>query len=191
MAERKVPVEVSARHVHLSPDHLEILFGKGVALQPERDISQPGQFAAKEKVTVVGPKGQLSVRVVGPTRRETQVELATSDCRAIGVEPVLRVSGTLSGTAAAKLVGPVGEVPLTQGVMVAQRHLHVNPQQAADLGLAHGDVVSVRTNSSRPVTFHDVFVRSRAGVDELSFMIDTDEANAAGLKGGETGRLII
>lgn len=185
MLEHKVPIEVSARHIHLSPEHLEVLFGGGAQLHTLRNISQPGQFAAEEKITVVGPKGQLSVRVVGPVREQTQVELAVSECRLLGIEPVLRVSGSLQGTSAVTLVGPAGKVELTQGVIVAQRHLHINPREAAEWGLRHGNIISIKTTGLRPVTFHDVYVVSREKIDELSFMIDVDEANAAGLKGGE------
>lgn len=185
-----VLVEVSARHVHLSRADAEALFGAGAELHPRKKISQPGQFAAEETVVVIGSRGQLSVRVVGPLRSETQVELAASDCRALGLEPALRVSGTLQGTPGATLEGPRGRVSLRRGVIVAQRHLHVSPDQAAKLGVAHGDRISIRTSGPRPVTFHDVAVRSREGIDELSFMIDTDEANAAGLTGGEAGEIV-
>ncbi len=190
MAERKVLIEVSARHVHLSAEHLAALFGPNAELHVRKKISQPGQFASHEIVAVIGPKAILPVRVVGPIRAETQVELAVRDCRAIGIDTALRVSGTLDDTPGCVLEGPKGRVTLHQGVIVAQRHLHVSPEQAQNLELKHGDKVSIRTNGSRPVTFHDVFVRSRAGVDELSFMIDTDEANTAGLKGGEEGTLV-
>jgi putative phosphotransacetylase len=190
MAEHKVLIEVSARHIHLSAEHLEALFGKGAELHVYKKISQPNQFAAVEKVTLVGPKGKLDLRVVGPLRSETQAELSVSDCRTLGLPVVLRVSGNLADTAGAIIEGPQGKVELKQGVIVAQRHLHINPKQAALFGLKHGDVVSVKTNSTRPVTFHDVFVRSREGVDEMSFMIDTDEANAAGINSGEEGIII-
>ena len=190
MAERKVLIEVSARHLHLSQEHMMALFGPDSELHIRKTISQPGQFAAHEIVAVIGPKSILPVRVVGPIRSETQVELTAGDCRALGIEVALRVSGTLDNTPGCMLEGPKGRVTLRQGVIVAQRHLHVSPAQAESLGLKHGDKVSIRTIGTRPVTFHDVFVRSRAGVDELSFMIDTDEANAAGLRGGEEGILV-
>jgi putative phosphotransacetylase len=190
MEKRSLPVEVSARHIHLSAEHLAVLFGPTAKLQTKKTISQPGQFAAEEMVDVVTTRGKLTVRVVGPTRSETQVELTASDCRALGLPVVLRVSGTLEGTPGVTLDGPYGSVELTRGVIVAQRHLHVSPTDAAAMNLKHGDVISVRTTGTRPVTFHDVFVRSREGVDELSFMIDTDEANAAGIMGGETGEVV-
>ena len=184
------PVEVSARHLHLCREHWEVLFGPGAELHEAKKISQPGQFGAKERVDVVGPRGRLSCRVVGPLRKETQVELSVTDCRAIGVDAVLRVSGDLNGTSGARLEGPQGAVELKQGVVVARRHLHINPKQAAEWGLKHGDAVSIRTSGTRPILFHDVFVRSREGLDELSFMIDTDEANAAGLIGAEAGEIV-
>ena len=190
MIERKVPVEVSAKHVHLSQTNLEQLFGTGFKLHTLKSISQPGQFAAQETVTVVGPHGQLKARIVGPVRPETQVELSASDCRQLGFLVELRVSGDLTNTPGCQLVGPKGEVELNYGVIVAQRHLHLSSSQATEWGVKHGDVISVRTKGSRPVTFHDVYVRSRENTDELSFMIDTDEANAAGLKGGEEGIIV-
>ncbi len=190
MPERQVPIEVSARHVHLSAEHLAALFGPAASLHSLKTISQPGQFAAEERVDVVTPKGKLSVRVVGPVRSETQVELAASECRSLGLPVMLKVSGSLEGTPGATLEGPYGTVELSRGVIVAQRHLHIAPTAAAAWNLKHGDVVSIKTGGSRPVTFHDVYVRSREGVDELSFMIDTDEANAAGLTGGEQGEVV-
>ena len=190
MSEHVVTVEVSARHLHLSPAHLQALFGPGYALTSLQVISQPGQFAAREEVEVQGPRGSLVCRVVGPTRSATQVELTTTECRRLGLPVVLRVSGALAGTPGARLVGPWGTVELHEGVVVAQRHLHASPQQAAALQLKHGDVVSIRTHGSRPVTFHEVFVRSREGIDALAFMLDTDEANAAGLRGGEQGEVL-
>lgn len=190
MANRTVLVEVSARHVHLAQQDFETLFGKGTEMHVAKKISQPGQFAADEVVTVIGSKGQLRARLVGPARSETQVELAHSDCRAIGVEPALRVSGTLEGTPGVVLEGPQGRLVLRRGVIVAQRHLHIAPEQAHDWGIQHGDIISVRVPGVRAVTFHNVFVRSREAIDALSFMIDVDEANAAQLRGGETGELV-
>lgn len=187
---RKVLIEVSARHVHLSRQHADALFGKGYELKAAKGISQPGQFAAKESVTVVGPKGQLTCRVVGPERSETQVELAVTECKKLGLPVAMRVSGNLKGTAGGMLLGPKGQVTLKQGVIVAQRHLHVSPKEAKALGVTHGDVISVKTFGTRPVTFHGVAVRSREGTDKLSFMLDTDEANAAGLRGGEKGEIV-
>jgi len=190
MSKPLVLVEVSARHIHLSQADLAKLFGPEAKLQVEHELSQPGQFAAVEKVTIVGPKGKLNCRIIGPVRPATQVELSATDCRLLGLPVVLRVSGTLSGTPGVKLEGPAGSFELSDGVIVAQRHLHISPKQAKDWGLKHGDVISIKTSGLRPVTWHDVFVRSREGIDELSFMIDTDEANAGGLVTGDKGELI-
>lgn len=185
MTHRSVPIEVSARHIHLSPEHLAALFGNNAALTVFKKISQPGQFAANEVVTILGSKGRLNLRVVGPARPETQVELSSTDAIFLGLKPALRVSGDLNNTSGCRLQGPAGKLELNHGVVVAQRHLHISPQEAHEFGLKHGDIISIKTESTRSVTFHNVYVRSRDGIDELSFMIDTDEANAAGLKGGE------
>lgn len=185
MTHRNVPIEVSARHIHLSQEHLVALFGAGAELTVLKKISQPSQFAAKEMVTVIGPKGQLNLRIVGPIRQETQAEISVTDAIFLGLKPDLRISGDLNKTPGCRLQGPAGEIELDHGVVIAQRHLHISPPEAHEFNLKHGDVVSIKTEGSRPVTFHNVYVRSRDGLDELSFMIDTDEANAAGLKGGE------
>lgn len=190
MIDRKVLIEISARHVHLSSEHFNYLFGTGAKLTEYKKISQPNQFAAAEFVTVAGPGGKLQVRVVGPIRKETQVELTVTECRLLGIKPELRVSGDLAGTPGCKLEGPEGSIEIENGVIVAQRHLHISPVQADALQLKHGDVISIKTNGTRPVTFHDVYVRSRPGIDELSFMLDTDEANAAGVKQGEEGVIV-
>lgn len=190
MIKTKVPIEVSARHAHLSAEHLVKLFGLPAKLTVFKEISQPGQFAANEFVTVVGPKGELRLRVVGPVREQTQVELTLTECKQLGLAAEIRVSGKLDKTGAGRLRGPAGEVELKQGLIIAQRHLHLEPQLAQDWGLRHGDIIAVKTTGLRPLIFHDVYVRSRPGVDKLSFMIDTDEANAAGLKGGEEGIVV-
>lgn len=190
MANKSVLIEVSARHVHLSTGDLHVLFGDGYKLNELKKISQPKQFAADESVNIIGESGKMAVRIVGPVRSETQVELAASDCRKLGLACALRVSGELDGSAGCVLEGPKGRVTLKRGVIVAQRHLHISPNQASEFGIKHGDVISIRTRGARPITFHDVAVRSREGVDVNSFMIDIDEANAAGLKGGEVGEIV-
>ncbi len=190
MTNHKVPIEISARHVHLSGEHLQILFGSEASLTEFKKISQPGQFAAAEFVAVRGPKGELQARVVGPVRAETQVELTVTECRQLGITPKLRVSGNLEGTSGCELIGPAGRVVVNQGVVVAQRHLHISPEQAAKWQLKHGDIIAIKTTGTRPITFHDVYVRSRDGVDELSFMLDTDEGNAAGLRSGDEGVIV-
>lgn len=190
MTERCVPIEISARHVHLSQVHLEQLLGAGARLHVRRSISQPGQFAAEEEVEVVGPKGKLKARIVGPVRAETQIELSITDCHLLGIPVTIAPSGSLAGTAVVVLRGPAGEVKLNRGVLVPQRHLHINIAQAAAWGLQDGDSVNIKVAGKRAVTFHEVIVRARQGVDELSFMLDYDEANAANVSPGTVGILI-
>ena len=140
----KIIVEVSARHCHLGQKDLEKLFGGGYKMKVWKKISQPGQFAALEEVKIMGSKGMLKVRIVGPVRQESQVELAMTDCYRLGLEAVLRVSGDIKKTPGAILVGPKGKVELREGVIVAQRHLHVSRKEAKELGVKNGDLVSVK-----------------------------------------------
>lgn len=186
----RVPVGVSGRHVHLSPEHVEALFGEGHELTVYRELSQPGQFAAEEKVTLVGPRGVIEgVRVLGPARGSTQVEIARTDGFRLGIHAPVRLSGDLEGTPGIALVGPKGAIYINQGVIVAARHIHMTPEQAAETGLADGDVVRVRANGERALTFDDVIIRVRDDF-ALDFHIDTDEANAAGLKTGDTAEIL-
>lgn len=182
----KFIIETSARHVHVTKEHLEILFGKGYELTVKKDLSQPGQFASNERVTVVGPKKELAnVSILGPVRPASQVELSATDARSIGVDIAIRESGDISGTPGCKLVGPCGEVELAEGVIVAMRHIHMTPADADNFGVKDKEVVSVKAESAvRGCTFDDVVVR----VSEkfaLAMHIDTDESNAAfGVKEG-------
>ena len=181
----KFIIETSARHVHVCEETLEKLFGKGATLTNKKDLSQPGQFACEEKVTVVGPKRQLVATILGPTRSADQIELSATDARSIGVESVIRESGDIAGTPGCKLVGPCGEVELNEGVIVAKRHIHMTPQDAEKFGVKDKEIVSVKAESAdRSLTFDDVVVR----VSEkfaLAMHIDTDESNAAfGVKEG-------
>jgi putative phosphotransacetylase len=186
----KVPVEVSARHCHLSQKDLEKLFGHGYKMKVWKKISQPGQFAAKEEIQILGPKGILKARIVGPVRSKTQIELPITDCyRFLGIEPVLRVSGDIKGTPGATLIGPKGKVVLKEGVIVAQRHLHLSGLEAKELGLKQGDLVSVKIGGVRALTFDKVIVRAGEG-HKKSFQIDTDEGNACGWRPGMKGELI-
>lgn len=187
------PIEVSARHLHLSPADFATLFGTNAKLKTKMTISQPGQFAAAQTVKVIGPKGEFpSVRIVGPLRDETQLEIAMTDGYRLGIKPTLAVSGQLNGTAGdIILVGPKGKVVLKHGVIVARRHLHLQPKLAKEYNLKHLSFVTVRTTGTRPITFHDVVVRSRPGIDTLSFQIDTDEGNAAGVTNGDQAEVII
>ena len=178
-----VPVASSARHIHLCRADVEKLFGKGYQLQKFRDLSQPGQFACKEQLTVVGPKGQLQkVRVLGPERKATQVEIAFTDSFALGIRPPVRMSGKTAGTPGCKLIGPAGEAEISEGVIVAARHLHLSAAQAAMFGLKDGQSVSLRSEGERAVVFENVIVRAGNGHD-MEVHIDTDEANSAAMAG--------
>jgi len=176
----KILVETSARHIHLTDEHLEVLFGKGHALTKKKDLSQPGQFACEEKVTVVGPKGEIKMSVLGPTRKATQVEVSLTDARSIGVSALVRESGDIAGTNGCKLVGPCGEVEITEGVIAAKRHIHFNEEDAKKYGVTNGQVVSVKVETNgRSLTFGDVVCRV-SNKFSLAMHIDTDESNAAG-----------
>lgn len=182
---RCVPVGISARHVHLQSDHLEILFGKGHALTPIKDLSQPGQFAAAEMVSVIGPKGRINkVRILGPVRKKTQVEISASDARLLGVAPVVRDSGDHNGTPGITIEGPAGSVEIQSGVMLADRHIHMSPAEAESFGVQDGQRVRLKIPGRRGGILENVGIR----VDQnylLDLHIDTDEANAFLLKQGE------
>ena len=180
----KFIVETSARHVHVTQETLEVLFGKGATLTKKKDLSQPGQYACEERVTVVGPKKELpNVSILGPCRKADQVELSATDARSIGITAPIRESGDLAGSAPCKLVGPCGEVELSEGVIIAKRHIHLTPEDAASLGVKDKDVVSVKIESDgRTTIFCDTVVR----VSEkfaLAMHIDTGECNASGAFG--------
>ncbi|NIY49064.1 phosphate propanoyltransferase [Cedecea colo] len=179
-----IPVGVSNRHVHLSQPDVEALFGAGYALTPLKPLLQPGQFAAEECVTVVGPKGSLSrVRVLGPTRLVTQLEVSRADCFTLGIKAPLRESGALDNTGDALLIGPAGHVELRSQVICAWRHIHMSPQDARRYAVSNGQRVRVSCNGERRVIFDAVIVRVRDDF-ALEFHIDTEEANAAGLRNG-------
>jgi putative phosphotransacetylase len=185
----EVLVEISARHVHVSQEHLETLFGKGYELTVKKMLSQPGQYACEERVRVVGTKGEFpAVSILGPVRPATQVELSLTDARSIGVAAPVRESGDIAGSGACKLVGPAGEVELTEGVMAAKRHIHATTKDAEEMGLENGEIVSVEipTANDRSLTFGDVVVRVSDSY-ALAMHIDTDEANAAGMKPNTIG----
>lgn len=176
-----VLVEVSARHVHVTKEALETLFGKGYELHPKKYLSQPGQFASEERVDVVGAKKDLkNVSILGPVRAACQVEISLTDARSIGVDAPVRESGDIAGSGPCKLVGPAGEVELTEGVIAAKRHIHLDPKTAAEYGLKDKQIVSAKVaTAGRSLTFGDVVVR----VSEKfapAMHIDTDEGNAAG-----------
>ncbi|MCR4594767.1 MAG: phosphate propanoyltransferase [Clostridiales bacterium] len=179
--EKTVLVETSARHVHVTKETLETLFGAGYELTKKKDLSQPGQFASFERVAVIGPKGQFpSVSILGPIRKADQVELSASDTRTIGVQAVVRESGDIAGTPGCKLVGPEGEVEISEGVIVAKRHIHMTPADAENYNLKDKQIVNVKIPSSngRDLIFGDVVVRVHENFS-LAMHIDTDESNAA------------
>ena len=183
-------VETSARHLHLTQEHLEILFGKGYELHPKKMLSQPGQFASEEKVQVKGPRSSFpGVSVLGPVRSATQVELTLTDCRTIGVTAPVRESGDIAGSAGCELIGPCGSVTIEEGVIVAKRHIHMTPEDAAAAGVENGEIVSVKTNGTRPLVFGDVVVRVSPKY-KLAMHVDVDECNAAGLAPNATGEIV-
>ena len=177
----KFMVETSARHVHVSPADLATLFGEGYELTWKKDLSQPGQFACEERVTVVGPKKELKgVSILGPCRKQTQVELSLTDARSIGCAAPIRESGDLAGSGPCKSIGPKGELEISEGVIAAKRHIHATPADAEALGVQNGDIVSVKIDTDgRSLVFGDVVVRVSDSY-ALAMHIDTDESNAAG-----------
>ena len=188
---REVTIGVSNRHIHITQAHVEQLFGPGKRLTPDRPITQPGQFAARECLRVAGPGGAVeAVRIVGPTRQATQVELSAQDCRRLGIDAPIRHSGNVAGSAAVRLEGPSGTVELPQGAIIAARHVHVSPADAARFGLTDGDRVTfVVGTGDRQTTLHDVLVRS-GSTHATEIHLDTDEANAFGVKTGDVARLV-
>ena len=184
-------VETSARHVHVTQEALETLFGKGYELHPKKYLSQPGQFACEERVDVVGPKKTLSrVSILGPVRPETQIELSLTDARSIGVAAPIRESGDIKGSGACKLVGPQGEVELTEGVIAAKRHIHMTPEDAKEFEVEDKQIVSVKiATEGRSLVFGDVVVRVSPKY-ALAMHIDTDESNAAACAGTVMGEIV-
>ena len=186
----EVKIGISNKHLHLSEEHIEILFGKGHQLTPTKPLVQPGQFACEEKVTVVGPKGSLKCSILGPERSADQIEVSFTDARALGVVPPVRESGDVAGSAPCKLVGPCGEVELKEGVIVAKRHIHMTPADAEEMGIKDKDVVWVKVNTNgRSLVFGDVVCRVSSSY-ALAMHIDTDEANAAGCAGNVMGEIV-
>ncbi len=187
----KFMVETSARHVHVSQADLETLFGAGYELTKKKDLSQPGQYACEERVTIVGSKKELAgVSILGPVRKETQVELSLTDARSIGVTAPVRESGDLAGSGACRIIGPKGEIEITQGVIAAKRHIHATTKDAAALGVSNGDIVSVKIDTDgRSLIFGDVVVRVSDSY-ALAMHIDTDESNAAGCGRDVQGEIV-
>ena len=183
-----IEMEASGRHVHVTKEQAQTLFGHG--LTAERPLSQPGQWVAKERVTVIGPKGQFqNVAVLGPERKEAQVEISLSDGRVLGVKAPIRPSGSVQDSPGVLLKGSAGEVKLPQGVIVAQRHIHITPEDAARFGVKDKQVVNLRTFTERPLVFDDVLVRVNPDF-ATRVHLDYDEANACGYKNGDLGRIL-
>ena len=183
-----IPLEASGRHVHVTREQAVALFGH--PLTPKRPLSQPGQYLAQERVRVVGPKGSFeNVAVLGPERKAAQVELSLTDSRTLGVTPPVRLSGDISQTPGAVLEGPVGKVEISQGVIVAMRHIHMHPKDAARMGVRDGQQVRLRTYTQRPVVLEDVTVRVSPEFATFAHL-DYDEANACGFRDGDLGRIL-
>lgn len=184
-------IETSARHVHVTQEVLEKLFGANQELTVKKELSQPGQFASNQKVTVVGPKGSLSCSILGPCRNVNQVEVSFSDARTLGVVAPVRESGDVLGSAPCKLVGPAGEVELTEGVIVAKRHIHMTPADAKEFGVENGQIVNVKVlnETGRQLVFGDTVVRV-SNKYALAMHVDTDESNAGALSGVVMGTIV-
>ena len=188
---KQILIETSARHVHVTKEALEILCGKGAKLEAKKMLSQPGQFASTTKIKVVGPKGELNCSILGPERNVNQIEVSFTDARTLGLVPPVRESGDVAGSAPCKLVGPCGEIELTEGVIVAKRHIHMTPEDAAEFGVENGQIVGVRVlnETGRKLVFEDTVIRVSPKY-ALAMHIDTDEANAGCLSGVVYGELV-
>ncbi len=186
-----IPAEISGRHIHISRGDLDILFGSGYQLKKFKDLSQPNQFAAEETIRLIGPKRVIErVRILGPCRSNTQVEISRTDAFHIGIKPVIRISGDLEGTPGILIIGPNGFVNLGYGVIISKCHLHIEGDLAELWGLKANDLVRIRVTGERPLIFEDVVVRS-GSAHKLALHFDTDEGNAANLRNGELLELII
>ena len=186
----KIPVGISNRHLHVSARDRDLLFGRGSSLTKMRDLSQTGQYAAVETVTLIGPKGSIeNVRVLGPERKETQVELAITDLRTLGLTAPVRESGDISGTPGIVIIGPKGLIQIKQGLICALRHIHMTPADASRMGVRDRQSVAVRTTGERSVILEKVLVRVDASF-RLELHLDTDEANCAGLQNGDTVEMV-
>lgn len=183
-------IALSNRHIHLSKEDLEVLFGKNYELKKTKDLSQPGQYACEEKLDVVGPKNTIKdVRVLGPVRPETQLELSISDAFALGVKPVVRNSGDTIDTPGGKLIGPKGEVELNKGFIVAARHIHMHTKDADEFGVSDNEIVNVKVAGPRGLVFENVLVRVSDSY-ALEMHVDIEEGNAAGIKNNDLVELI-
>ncbi len=187
----KFIVETSARHVHVNAEDFKILFGENASLTPKKDLSQPGQYACEERVTIVGPKKSLpGVSILGPVRKADQVELSATDARSIGLPIAIKESGDLAGTPGCKIVGPAGSIEITEGVIVAKRHIHATTKDAEELGVKDKDIVNVKIETNgRSLIFGDVVVRVSDSY-ALAMHIDTDESNAALANSATMGEIV-
>ena len=185
-----IPIAVSARHVHLSQNHVEALFGKGYELTVRAELSQPGQFASNETVVIAGPKGSIErVRILGPARSMTQAEISWTDAMKLGVNPPIRESGDIEGSEAITIIGPKGSLFLEQGLIIAQAHIHMSPKDAARFGVQNGEYVTVETDGNRPIAYRQVKIRISERY-RLEMHIDTDEANAGLITKEAFGHLV-
>lgn len=184
-------IETSARHAHITKEALVTLFGDGAELDNKKDLSQPGQFATSKKIEVVGPKGSMKLTILGPERSANQVEISLTDARSLGLVAPIRESGDIKGSGACKIVGPCGEIELTEGVIAAKRHIHMTPSDAEELNVTNGEIVNVRVinESGRAIIFGDVVVRVSPSY-ALAMHVDTDEANAGALSGVVYGEIV-
>jgi len=189
--EGDIPVGISNRHIHLSREHVEILFGKGYQLTKLKDLSQPGQYACKEQLTIVGPSMRAieGVRVLGPERKASQVEISRTDSFVLKVKPPVRESGDIKGSAPVTIIGPKGIVTLSEGCIIANRHIHMSEDEGRAFGVKDGDYVDVEFNGERRSLFYDVQIRVHKDF-RLEMHIDTDDANAAGVGNGFKAKLI-
>ena len=186
----KILIEVSARHIHLSQEDLDELFGNGYELNENKKLSQAGEFAAEEKLTIMGPKGQIdNVRIIGPIRNESQVEISKTDGYKLGIIPPVRVSGDIKGTPGVKIIGPAGELELKKGLILSQRHIHMSEADANKFNVHDRQEVSIKVEGDRGLIFNKVIVRVKENFNP-SFQIDTDEANAGLINNGDLGELI-
>ena len=182
---KEIPIGVSNRHIHLSREHVEVLFGKGYELTPLKELSQPGQYACKETLTLIGPSLRPieNVRVLGPVRRASQVEISATDSYVLKVKPPVRESGKIDGSAPITIVGPKGVVELSEGCIIANRHVHMSPSDARAFGISDGDTLTIDVDGKRRTRWYDVQVRVHEDF-RLEMHVDTDDANSAGIGNG-------
>lgn len=189
MEKKLVPVGLSNRHVHLGKEDIDVLFGEGYELTVMKDLTQPGQYAANEKIEIVGPKGSLGARILGPERKKTQIEISKSDGFILGIDAPVRNSGDLNGTPGVKIVGPKGSVELNEGIIVASRHIHMHTSDAEKFNIEDNSYVDVKVSGERELIFSNVLVRVNKNY-ALDMHIDLDEGNAAGLENGELVQIL-